>query len=311
MVGTPPISFSQRSPSAGWEPLPLDGERQLVVWGWFKPQPAPNSVIIQLPSVLWQNPGMIPWLTVGRLAAAAGMDSLSGWTYSGQFIPLDEQSRPLLNALLPPPVSTDPQLILWSLMIAPPSVPATFPAASSGAGDLLPGESPNSFLDLIDFYWMSVLYLEADIERARAQLESSMSKLNSLDRDLNLEEAQAADSADKKDWVDARRWLRNSAQLLSRSIKEIHTGALSAAGQRNRFETIYQQYVKARLPFPGIKQAAVDFEMYYKTARNVLQVAQAAVAKGTAEAERRASAVLQRIAGKASKNRFNSRTKHK
>ena len=310
MAGNPPLPFSQRPPSAGWELVPLDAQQPLALWGWFQPAAAPNSVILQTPPALWQQPGLMACLTIRRLAAAAGIESLAGWTVSGQFIAVEERSLPLLDATLPPPATADSQLVLWSAISPAPLLAMPQPQLA-GTGDLLPGESPEPLLDLIDFYWMSVLYLEADIERARMQLDGSMSRLSSLDRDLNFEEAQAADNLDKKDWVDARRFLRSAAHSLSRSIKEIHTGTLSSAGQRNRFEAIHQQYVKARLPFPGMKQAAVEFEMHYKTARNVLQAAQSVLAKGTQDAERRANSVLQRIASKIGRNRINSRNRNK
>ncbi|MFO0917542.1 MAG: hypothetical protein U0872_04415 [Planctomycetaceae bacterium] len=305
-----PVPFTQRMASTGWEQVILDATQQVFVWAWFKPVPAPNSIILQLPAALWQRPAALCCLTIRQLVAATGLESLAGWTYGGQFVAADQNSFAWLDAGLPPPTGADPQLILWSQAVLPAAMPAQ-PSLAAGAMDLLPGESPESLLDMIDYSWRSVLYLEADIERARMQLDGSMSRLNSLDRDLSFEEAQAADNLDKKDWVDARRFLRSAAHSLSRSIKEIHTGTLSAAGQRNRFEAMYQQYVKPRIPFPGMRQAAVDFEMHFKTARNILQAAQSVLSKGTQDAERRANSVLQRIAGKIGRNRSNARNRNK
>ena len=128
-----------------------------------------------------------------------------------------------------------------------------------------------------------------------------------LNRDLKPEEHLAADNADKKDWQDARRWLRDASAVLAKSIKQIDTGIISGAGQRHRFADIIQQYVEPRRLFPGLKQAVIDFEMHHRTVKNVLMAAQAALNKGSADGERRANTVLNRIAAKMRQRRSNTR----
>lgn len=302
----------------------------VVVWGWFKPVLAPNSVVLQLPPELWQSTVPADQLTLRTMIQATGVEVLIGWTLYGQHLLLTEQTLAWLTAQLPPSQADgDQQLILWSqpvvpMMVAPPVVAmdaAISPAlgdvgsaaalpAQRGTGDLLPGENPEPYFELIDFYWTNIQYIESDIRRARVQLDQSISKLSALNRDLNFEENYGADSADKQQWMDARRWLRDAAASLSRSTKEIDVGLMSSAGQRNKFLDIVEQFVKPRIPFPGIKQAAVDFEMHHKSVKNVLTAAHAALHKGTADGERRANAVLARIHQKARQKSNQARGKN-
>uniref|UniRef100_A0A7C2K1V9 Uncharacterized protein n=1 Tax=Schlesneria paludicola TaxID=360056 RepID=A0A7C2K1V9_9PLAN len=305
------MSFALRPPSSAWEPVPLAADRPVSVWGWFKPPHAPHTVAIHVPDEIWQSPDAAACLTVRRLAAATGVDHLTGWTVYGQSCQLDERTAAYLDAPLPrPPHGADPQIVLWSASVAA-AVPQPIMAAPAmpyaGGGDLAPGENPGPLFDTMAYYWSSIQQIEMELRRTRMQLEQALSRLSSLNRELNTDEALAADNQDKKDWQEARRWLRDCAAPLSRSVKEIDVGIISGAGQRHRFEEIFRQYVQPRIPFPGMKQAAVDFEMHNKSAKNVLQAAQVALSKGSADGERRANAVLQRIAQKVRQKRNKAR----
>ena len=307
------MSFQLRVPSAGWEAVPLAADGSRAVWGWFKPPQAPNSVALQVPAEVWSLADSAQPITIRLLAAAAGVPVLQGWTLCGQFYPLDERTASFVDVpLAPPPAGVDPSIILWSgeteamPLMAPMPEHSAFSAAS-GASDLLPGEDPGPLFEAIASLWLAIQQIETDVRRVRGQLEQAAGKLSSLNRDLKPEEQLAADNLDKKDWMDARRWLRDSAAGLSKSIKQIDTGVISGAGQRNRFADIIQQYVEPRIPFPGLKQSVMDFQMHHRTVKNVLMAAQAALAKGSADGERRANTVLQRIAGKTRQRRNNTR----
>jgi hypothetical protein len=288
----------------------LAADRPVCVWGWFKPPHAPQSVTVHVPDELWPSPDAA-LLTIRRLAAAAGIEQLLGWTVCGQAFQLDPQTAGYLDAPLPkPPPGADPQIVLWSVPVAAPvpqPMQPAMPAYAGGAGELAPGEDPGPLFDMIAYYWTSIQQIESDLRRTRMQLEQAMSRLSSLNRDLNSDEALAADSLDKKDWQEARRWLKDCASPLSRSVKEIDVGIISGAGQRGRFEDLYKQFVLPRIPFPGLKQAVIDFEMHNKSAKNVLQAAQVALSKGSSDGERRANAVLQRIAQKVRAKRNKAR----
>lgn len=307
------MSFQWRTPSAGWEPVPLVADGSRAVWGWFKPPHAPNSVAVQVPPEVWLRTDSSQPITVRLLAAAAGVTVLLGWTIGGQYCPLDERTAPFMDVpLVPPPTGVDPSIILWcgeagAMPMAAPLPEYSAFTASIGASDLLPGEDPGPLFETIASLWLAIQHIETDVRRVRAQLEQATNKLSSLNRDLNPEERLAADNLDKKDWQDARRWLRDSAGVLSKSIKQIDTGIISGAGQRHRFADIFQQYVEPRIPFPGLKQSVVDFEMHHRSAKNVLMAAQAALNKGSTDGERRANTVLQRIGGKVRQRRGNTR----
>ncbi|MBI1345560.1 hypothetical protein GC163_04660 [bacterium] len=304
------ISFDERPPSTNWEAISL-GNSSLALWSWFKPTHAPHSVAIRLPPELWQTPGYASLLTIRELAEAAGIDWLIGWTLYGQYFPVDERTAAYLDMpLTPAAAGIDPLLILWSQPVAmPQSIPAMAPAPAfqAGASDLAPGEDPRPYWESMAYHWDGFLKIENDLRRIRMQLEQSASRLSSLNRDLNSDEANAADNLDKKDWQDARRFLRDSASVLSRSIKEIDVGLTSGAGQRHKFADIVSQYLERRVPFVGMKQTAVDFEMYHRSAQNTLSAAQSALTKGSADGERRASLVLNRIAGKVRQKRNKAR----
>ncbi|MEK6259507.1 MAG: hypothetical protein AABP62_12895 [Planctomycetota bacterium] len=307
------MSFPWQGPSVGWEAVPLGTDGSRAVWGWFKPPHAPNSVALQVPPEVWSRGDSSQPITVRLLAAAAGVTVLLGWTIGGQFYPLDERTAPFIDVpLAPPPAGVDPSIILWSgeaetmPMAAPMPEYSPFPAAT-GASDLLPGEDPGPLFETIVSLWGAIQHIETDVRRVRGQLEQATNKLSSLNRDLKPEEQLAADTLDKKDWMDARRWMRDSSAVLSKSIKQIDVGIISGAGQRHRFVDIIQQYVEPRIPFPGLKQSVIDFEMHHRSVKNVLMAAQTALAKGSADGERRANAVLQRIAAKTRQRRNNAR----
>ena len=294
------ISFHLQAPSTAWEPVALRLGSSPVVWAWFKPSHAPSSVVFQIPPEVWQEVNSATPVTIRQLVAIAGIPALQGWTVAGQYYAWDERLAVFVDLpLAEPPAGVDPYLILWCQMTAtlqtsiriesPPPMLASDPPLNEDSGALF---------DSMDSLWRGIQQIETDVRRARSQLEQSMHRLNSLNRDLGPNEINAADSNDKKDWIDARRWLRDSAGILSKSIKQIDVGVLSGAGQRHRFEDIFQRYVASRRVFPGIKQAALDFEMYHKTAKHVLLSAQSALAKGSTDGERRANNVLQRIARK-------------
>lgn len=324
--GTVMIAFSQRPASLQWEACPLLQTAGPMAWIWFKPPQAPQSVAIRLGPELWQAAEVVPRLTVRTFAAISGINQLQGWTLYGHYVALDPSTEPLLDTLLPTPMmGVDPLLVLWPQRsiteppvrevgtppaLVPPMMMAPYTASlpvayGTGAGAATPEE--RAMLEQIAEYWRVILQLDTEIRRVRMQLEQSVSKVSSLNRELNNEEALAADNADKKDWQDVRRWLRDCAAGLSRSIKEIDIGVMSGAGQRHRFEDMMKQFVEPRIPFAGLPQAVTDFEMFHKSAKNVISAAQSALNKGTADGERRANLVLQRIAGKVRQKRSKAR----
>jgi hypothetical protein len=173
------------------------------------------------------------------------------------------------------------------------------PAEAQSAYTPISGSDADSrLLDAIDSCWSSILQLETRVSSIRKELSSSLARLNSLNRDLSSDERRTCDSKDLQDWNDARRWLRDSISVLSRSVKEIDVGTTSGAGKRNRFEEIYQKHVVPRIPFADLMQAVNEFESYRKIIQSVLASAQASISKASRDAEQRANSVLNRVAVK-------------
>ncbi len=296
------MSFEHRAPSVGWEPVPLPTKPPVVVWGWFKPSAAPLTVALQLPPELWQAGVPPEQLTLRLFANATGVDQLIGWTLYGQSMPLSAETMKWLEAQLPPSqAGADTQLILWSLGAAKPT---TKDASGSETAEfqtpLVPtGGNPAAYFEVLDALWTNIGYLESDTRRARQQLDQSVSRINALDRDLTFEETYAADSADKQQWQDARRWLRDASHSLTRTLRDIDVELQNSTQQRSRFLTIYEQFIKPRIAFPGLEQAVVDFDAHLKSLKLALQAVQAALHKGSSDGERRANTILQRVQQKA------------
>ena len=119
-----------------------------------------------------------------------------------------------------------------------------------------------------------------------------------MNRDLSSEEARCGDQLDKRDWQDARRWLRDGAARLSRFLKDHHMGMTSTAGKRESYAAIYRQYVVPRHSFDGLAQAEREFEFHRKSLQTLLNNMNAAHSAAVQDGERRAQQVLTRIAAK-------------
>jgi predicted metal-dependent HD superfamily phosphohydrolase len=76
---------------------------------------------------------------------------------------------------------------------------------------------------------------------------------------------------------------------------------VSAAGNRNRFEQIYQQYIVPGQGFAGLAAALQEFDQHRKTAQHLLAQMQSAQQNASRDGVNRARAVLGRIAAKVRK----------
>jgi hypothetical protein len=182
-------------------------------------------------------------------------------------------------------------------MAAAPYAAPPFPNAEY-AGAASPRSDTAAVFSRIEADWNAILLMENHQDAARKQLNGMQMRLNALNRDLNVEEARAADSADRVDWQEARRWLRDVAARVSRFIKEHDVGTTSNAGMRLQFESIYREHVQPRRPFPGMEQSAREFEMHRKTMQHLLANMQTALAQAATDGEKRAQMVLSRIAAR-------------
>ena len=302
--------LSQRPPSGNWEPVPLDQTGKYCAWVWFRPAVVPYGLMFVSPPTIFGDPSVVSRLSVRQLVAATGLDQerILGWSLGGRSYDAAGGNSPLLDQLLPPTPGGNLELSVW---MEPLQVPNPYGAAPLGPGVSIPpgqqaaispgataSESDSRLLDAIDSTWNNILQMESRIGTIRKELSSNISRLNSLNRDLNSDERRTCDSKDIQAWADARRWLRDSLSTLSRSVKEIDVGTTSGAGQRHKFEELYRKHVTPRIPFAGLMQAVNEFEAHHKRVQTVLASAQANIARAGRDAEQRASAVLARISAK-------------
>ena len=295
--------LAHKAPSVNWEPVALDSTGQLVIWVWFRPPNMPYGLMLVAPPALFADPQIRPLLTLRHLIALTGVNEerILYWTLSGMTYDAAGGSSPLLDQLLtPPPAGTNLDFSVWieppamavPVAAAPMMAPSHVAVATGGS------DSDVRLLEAIESTWNAILQMETRVSSIRKELGSNLSRLNSLNRDLNSDERRTCDSKDIQAWADARRWLRDSISTLSRSVKEIDVGTTSGAGQRHKFEEIYRKYAVPRRPFAGLAQSMNEFESYKKTVQNVLASAQANIARAGRDAEQRANAVLTRISAK-------------
>lgn len=255
---------------------------------------APHSVLLQFPQELLHDPARRTPLTMRALALGAGIDpqtvtriSLYGSPYDGQL-----GIGPLWDSPIPPHApGTDPTIALFLASALPRAIPAIPDPAPAGSAA---GET----LARMDAAWNACLQLELQLAATAKQLNGTLARINALNRDLSSEEARCGDNQDKREWNDARRWLRDGATRLSRFLKDHHIGMTSAAGKRNTYETIYQQYVVPRRNFDGSELMEREFETYRKQLQTLLNNMNTALGAAVQEGERRAQQILARIAAK-------------
>jgi hypothetical protein len=297
--------LTQISPSSNWEPLPLDASGQHMIWLWFRPAQMPNGLMIVIPFAVFAQPQLASVLSVRSLVTATGMEiaHVHCWAVNGATFDAEAGRSPMLDQLLPPPPPNDQlQLTIWMNVEAAPVLSMPMPMATTQAaqGFMSPGATHSSpgheqLFFAIESSWNNIRQLENKVGSIRKQLDQTVSRLNSLNRDLTPEERRACDNKDTKDWLEARRWLRDSLATLGRIIKEIDLGTTSGAGQKFRFESIYEQHIAPRIPFPGLEQAVIEFDGHAKVLQNVAAAAQAALTRAGNDAEQRANAVLMRL----------------
>ena len=306
------MTFAHRPPSVTWEPFPLP-ELGTALWVWFKPPQAPLDILVQIPGDVSVAYGA--QLTLERIVAGCGLppNQLRGWTVQGMTYELSPETAPFLKQ--PLPASQTPIAIHVhpaAAAAAPPAMPMVPPAAMPMPGQPVapqptapvdPNVNTEVLFQKMDSDWQAILQLETQMGLIRKQLNMSQGRLKSMNRDLNIDEAMAADNQDKRDWQDARRWLRDAGAATSRAIRDCDIGDTSAAGNRNRFEQIYNEIVVPRKPVPDLSRLQFEFESHRKTVQSVVLKMQSAASGTVREAEQRAQQVLSRIAAKVRKNR--------
>jgi hypothetical protein len=297
------MNFGARPASPNWEPLSLPTGPQHAAWVWYKPAAAPTSVVVQIPPQIFAETAGAPGLTLRTVARALGLEAHEVLCWSVYGVPGDGLSgaNPAWDFPLAAPEAAAPdQTIAFFInparaapapMYAPPVVPV---AAPLGAAD----PALAALFGKMDADWHGCLQIEVQIVAAAKQLETAMLRVNALNRDLSPDESRCADQIDKRDWQDARRWLREAATRITRVLKDHQMGMTSVAGKRTTFETIYSQYVQPRRLFEGIEQTERDFEAYRKMLQTLLSSMSTVLSSAVQEGERRAQTVMSRVAAK-------------
>jgi hypothetical protein len=285
----------ERLPSTAWEPIPLADHPQNFVWVWYKPPTSPQGLCVRIPDETFRDPVRRKSLTLRAVLQALKVDprfvaawSLYGVSYDGQHL-----ANPAWDCLIPEPgLAADPTIgIYFRHMLLDAAPPAVAPVSA-------PQGAPSGVFSRMEADWNACLQLELQLTAAAKQLNATLLRINSLNRDMSPEEARCGDSQDKRDWQEARRWLRDVASRVSRFLKDHLVGITSNAGKRNSYEAIYQQYIAPRRAFDGLEQAERDFDAYRKSLQTLLTNMGSANSTAMQEGERRAQQVMTRVAGK-------------
>ena len=288
------MDFAFRPPSSQWEPGVLVPGSMLGFWVWCKPAHAPLDLIVRVP--LETITGCGGQLTLRQVLTAVGVEwtQVYGIATPTGFVEAHSGTTPLLDQFLP---AVSPWIDLSVRMLSVPAAPMAPVPTPIGGG--LSGGAAHS----IDADWIAVVQAETNLATLRKQLATVQGKLQSLNRDLNADENVAADNLDKREWQDARRWLRDGSALASRYIKEADTGVTSMAGNKRRLEQLVEDARAGRLSPQQLMQAQNEIEAHRKTVVNIQTQMQNALQSASRDGEQRAQQILSRIAAKVRNHR--------
>ena len=291
---------AERPPSSAWERVPLAADARCHAWIWSAPAHAPLAVFINVPDQAFASAGLPTPLTMRTLAHLLGINpqGVAAWTFYGLAFDGLQGTGPGWDYPIPPPPAG--QQVSIGVFFHPPAGVAPILAGPTVASPTF--VAPGGVMEVLarmDATWNACLQFDQQLASAAKQLDSSLGRVNSLNRDLTLEENRAADQLDKHDWLETRRWLRDIAARVSRFLKEQNLGMTSTAGKRNQYEALYRDFILPRRAFDGMEQVERDLEQFRKTLQTLLNNMNAAHGSAILDGERRAQQVLGRIAAKA------------
>ena len=296
------VMFAQRPASQAWEAVTLPTNPPLQLWAWYKPAQAPSAIMLQIPPTGTPLPDGLSLRSMlhmlGIDPAAVPMCSLFGFWFPG-----DGGASPCFEQVVTGPVpGGDPHLVI--------QIEATRAPLQVGPGSELSqsiDEQTREIFKSFERDWKTASNAERQLAGLQKQLNDMQIRLSTMNRDLTPDENLYADRADRDDWRDARRWLRDASSRLSKCIKELVAGETTYVGKRMWFEQIYEEHVKPQIPFPGMEDARREFEFYRRTILNLCDRMQAASHHAQQEGVQRAQVVLSRIAVKVASRRTKGR----
>ena len=299
--------IEDRAPSSAWEQLPLGGIPGCFVWGWFKPAGAPRGFYVQVPQEMYQAISSQQPLTMVALVRALGIEPvwIARWTLFGTEYLSQQGTNPAWNYPLPAPMTGVDSTIgiefeqAESTVVAPtPSRPSVSTPVSTAEESKPIDAATRQALSQMDADWTASVLLERQLDSAAKQLNGTVARIGSMSRDLSAEESRFADQHDKKEWQEARRWMRDAAVKAAQLLKDHFTGMNSAVGKRTAYEAIYDKYVVPRRNFDSLQQSQRDFEMHRKALQTLLSKITAANGSAVQDAERRGQQIMTRIGAK-------------
>ena len=146
--------------------------------------------------------------------------------------------------------------------------------------------------------WRACQEAEKDLARLRQQCLDMMSRLKALNRDLTGPERIHSTNQEKKDWLHARRMLRDCSNRLWKCVKAHDIGYTSSAGQRRWYEETFEKYIAPRRYFEGFQDADRAFGTYRKIVTTLHIEMSNSLSIAQLDGERRAQQILARIAEK-------------
>ena len=198
-------------------------------------------------------------------------------------------SDPAVTVHLSPPTSFAP-----TRGAAVPAPTVVMPAAVCVPQPVM-HRGPENLYHAIESDWHAIQLLESKNLMLRTQLNSQLTRLMSLNRDLGPEERNASDAMDHRDWQDARRIIREAVAVLSRVVRAHDIGTTSAAGCRNKFDDIVDHYVTPRQPIANLAEVQHQFEVHRKTVQSLHTEMHTASHGHGRDGETKAQQVLARI----------------
>lgn len=321
------MNFYERATSTTWEVASLPHVPNAPVWFWFKPQNLPNGLAIQIPAETFVATANSPVLNLRNILTAANIDPaiVHNWFVYG--VPEDAMGgmNPAFEQPIPPPpVGGDPNIYVIMHSIAQPvaTAPVSAPPQINYATPVMPGsvipgsdeqtledegpvselpEGTHPLVHSIDGDWKAVLYMEKQMAGIRKKLGMIQGRLNSLNRDLTPDERNHGDNQDRRDWQDARRWLRDASTTVSRYMRDHDIGPTSGAGKRTQMEELHKQVVLNRQPVPNLEEVHREFVNFRKQMQTLMNNMNNANATASRDGEQRAKRILSRIAAKVRK----------
>ncbi len=299
-------SFTARPASQAWEQVPIAEFPQQFFWVWFKPANVPQGLVVRVADETWTSFPQPEQLTMRRLLHSAGVpaETIATWQLYGVSFDAMRGTNPLLDNPIPPPVpDVDPNIVINIQAAVTQPISQGLPQAAQPMPQAVPQSSmnANSLTEVfagIEMEWNAIVDIEGDMEQIRKMLVETSGKLKGLNRDLTSEERLYASQADEREWLDARRTLRDADMRLWACVKDYDSGDASTAGNRKWLAQMYEQFIVTRQPFDGIARALENYEFHRKVAVTTQQKMNNALLHATNNAERNAQGVLNRIAAK-------------